>query len=260
MKYLIQKILVVGTLLASLCACGQTVPYAVAKNYFVKNTYPEKDFHILRITTQTQFDEIFGMATVMGKDGAPTPIDFQKNFVIALIDNVSNTTEEIVIESLKENNSKLTVLYDLSSRSQPSSASFRYFKILIVDKKFEGPVYANPAPKNGMQIVGGDMDEKGCKPSTGYSWSVLENDCVAPWNSNYFLNWDTLRTGIYFSKDNKKAEILWTNPRNIILTKKNTKVNSWEDETYLLVKEKDGSYTLKDKKSKKAIAKGGLRK
>ena len=58
MKYLIQKILVVGTLLASLCACGQTVPYAVAKNYFVKNTYPEKDFHILRITTQTQFDEI----------------------------------------------------------------------------------------------------------------------------------------------------------------------------------------------------------
>ncbi len=31
--------------------------------------------------------------------------------------------------------------------------------------------------------TGNDADEHGCKPSTGYTWSVIKNDCIRIWES-----------------------------------------------------------------------------
>ncbi len=30
-------------------------------------------------------------------------------------------------------------------------------------------------------MTGNDADEHGCKPSTGYTWSVLKNECIRVW-------------------------------------------------------------------------------
>ena len=52
------------------------VSYILAANYFVKNTVNQLDNP--KIETAEKFNEIFGMATTMGKEGKPTEIDFSK--------------------------------------------------------------------------------------------------------------------------------------------------------------------------------------
>ena len=64
-------------------AAVENVPFEVAKNYFFKNgqTIPTSP----KITAAEAFDRLFGMATFMGKDGQPTTIDFDKQFVLVIV-------------------------------------------------------------------------------------------------------------------------------------------------------------------------------
>src|SRR5690606_11717534 len=64
---------------------NNAIPYVLAQNYFVKNTIGEDRNGIYKIETQAAFDELFSPAASMGKDGKPTPIDFEKQYVIAII-------------------------------------------------------------------------------------------------------------------------------------------------------------------------------
>ncbi|MBB2148136.1 hypothetical protein [Pedobacter gandavensis] len=60
------------------------------------------------------------------------------------------------------------------------------------------------------KMIGGDKDEHGCLIAAGYSWSVLKQDCIRPFelktklkdlqNSNY-------AGYLLFSSDNKQAEV-----------------------------------------------------
>ena len=58
------------TLIATIVAgCGNSknaVAYSVAQNYFVNNTFENKEVETLKIDSQEEFDRIFGMATTMG--------------------------------------------------------------------------------------------------------------------------------------------------------------------------------------------------
>lgn len=246
-------------LMSSFSIKAQEIPYTLAKNYFVKNSYPEKTLHLLKITEQNQFDEIFGAAPLMGKDGMPTPIDFSRNFVIAVIDDKSNTTSGITVSSLQTKNAELRLNYDLSVKEKRDSAYFRFFAILIVDKKYEAPVYANVPAMENFPVVGGDIDESGCKPSAGYSWSVLENNCIQPWTTKYVFEGELHNAPLIFSEDNGKAEIMLSEklPKNFILIKK-PKANSWVNGNLVLTQIKKDQFILKD--NKKVIAKGKLRK
>lgn len=58
------------------------VPFSVARNYFVNNSVEQ--LPSAPITSREQFDRFFGAAAVMGKDGQPTPIDFSRQYVIAV--------------------------------------------------------------------------------------------------------------------------------------------------------------------------------
>ena len=49
----------------------------IIKNDQVIPEYP-------KITTEEEFNKLFGMATIMGKDGKPTAIDFTKQFVLGV--------------------------------------------------------------------------------------------------------------------------------------------------------------------------------
>ena len=59
------------------------VAFEVAKNYFFKND--QKIPSSPKITTAEEFGKLFGMATTMGENGKPTPIDFTKKFVLAIV-------------------------------------------------------------------------------------------------------------------------------------------------------------------------------
>lgn len=78
---------------------SQAVPYTIAHGYFIHNDIDS--LPVNRITTREQFDSIFGMAAVMGKNGTPTPIDFNRQFVIAVDVPTTNRTTSIIPVSLE---------------------------------------------------------------------------------------------------------------------------------------------------------------
>lgn len=115
------------------------VPYVVAANYFVKNTHKNDTVENLKITTQEQFDNVFGMATTMGEGGKPTQIDFSKQFVLAVIGTVTNKETDFAVNGLVKKDDDVTFSYtetigkEMSFTIQPSLA-------VIVDKSYDGTV------------------------------------------------------------------------------------------------------------------------
>lgn len=113
------------------------IPYTIATNYFVKNTVSQIDNP--KIETVEKFNEIFGMATTMGKDGKPTEIDFSKQFVIALILSETDLLTTIKPISLQKNNNEITFNYSLEVGAKQTFTS-RPSLAIVVDKKEDGNV------------------------------------------------------------------------------------------------------------------------
>jgi heat shock protein HslJ len=115
---------------------NQPIPFTVAHNYFVKNTYNKVDLVGNKICSKALFDNIFGMATVMGKDGKPTTIDFKKQFVIVVINKVSDIPTELIpkkLELLGKN--RLNFTYEIKTGNK-GTAMMQAFTMIIVDKKY----------------------------------------------------------------------------------------------------------------------------
>jgi len=112
----------------------ESVPFEVAKNYFFKNNQeiPVNP----KITTADTFDRLFGMAAFMGKDGQPTTIDFDKQFVLAIVLPVTDVATEIIPDKVELKNDRLFYSYEVKTGEQQS-----YFiqpvSIIILDKQFE---------------------------------------------------------------------------------------------------------------------------
>lgn len=114
------------------------IAFTVAQNYFVKNTV--KNLEDPKIETAEKFNEIFGMATTMGKDGKPTEIDFKKQYVIAVIlaeTDVMTTVKPVRLQ--KDEQGKITLLYK-TSVGQKQSFSTRPSLEIIVDKSDSGTI------------------------------------------------------------------------------------------------------------------------
>lgn len=259
MKNMVFKLCLLGFLSFSFFAFAEKatedVPYQLAKNYFVRNDYPDKEIHILRIKSQKQFDDIFGAATLMGEEGRPTEIDFSKSNVIALINDTSNDIAELKINSLKQSNGKINLNYSLTQIAAQSYQS-RHFALLIVDKKYSGPLSAMRTAGD-IPLVGSDINEFGCKPSTGYTWSVLKNKCIQVFAENgKILSGSIGNLGLILSDNKKEAELIGFQygeyPQNVVL-KKNPKTKTWKKGNLSLSLEKE-NYVLRDKKTE--LAKG----
>jgi hypothetical protein len=54
-----------------------------------------------------------------------------------------------------------------------------------------------------------DRDPMGCIPSAGYTWSIVKNECIRPFEQSVILlsNDGTEQYGVAFSSDNTQAEI-----------------------------------------------------
>lgn len=103
-----------STLIAFSCTVNvaqKDIPYQSAKKYFVKNTSGQKDLIEKIITSQDEFDQIFGAATTMGQGGKPTPIDFSKENVLALIYPKTNLEVQMIPASLQEKGQNIVYSY-----------------------------------------------------------------------------------------------------------------------------------------------------
>lgn len=141
MKNKIQLLVTLSfVLLSSFGAIAQTqrIPYRTGDNYFIKNTFSEDKLANPIITDASKFSEIFGMATVMGPKGTPTPINFKKEFIIAIFQQASDIDLSYKALSLtKTAPQKLLLTYE-EKWGKKLTFSMRPFLLLIVDKKYLG--------------------------------------------------------------------------------------------------------------------------
>ena len=121
--------------LSFICCQSETVvPFSVARNYFVRSDadVPEN----VKITDQATFEGVFGMAAFMGRDGQPTSIDWDKEFVIAVAKPV--TDAETILEPLSLVKKGKSLVLNYSLKTGPSmSYTIRPFFIIVVDKQWE---------------------------------------------------------------------------------------------------------------------------
>ena len=107
-----KRILLFLACVAALVACTgpKDVPYTELDHYVFKNGQDVPDNP--KIDTEEAFATLFGMATVMGESGKPTPVDFDKEFVIAVVNPVTENETELEPESLRMENGGLVFTYD----------------------------------------------------------------------------------------------------------------------------------------------------
>lgn len=128
------------------------VPYTIAQGYFVRNDVDSLPLN--RIITREQFDSAFGMATVMGENGKPTPIDFDRQFVIAVDVPVTDRITSIIPESLEfvpapqkpssvqakiVAGSNIEFTYKVQIGASQSFSTHPVL-ILVVDRRYDAPV------------------------------------------------------------------------------------------------------------------------
>ena len=121
--------------LLSLASCNQVsdIPFEEVKNYFFRNNAERPESPI--IDSSEQFEELFGAAAFMGKDGQPTPVDFDKEFVIAVIYPVVDFSIELAPESLRLEDGKLNFTY-LEATGEQQSWTMRPLLLVKVDRKY----------------------------------------------------------------------------------------------------------------------------
>lgn len=115
----------------------EMVPYTLAQRYFVKNTFQKNQLQSPIISNQKEFDDVFGMATVMGADGKPTVINFSDQIAITVILDETDRETEIQPEKLVSVNSN-TLKLDYKITTGPSmTMTIRPFLLIFIDKKYK---------------------------------------------------------------------------------------------------------------------------
>jgi uncharacterized OB-fold protein len=115
-----------------------SVPFTLLKNYFVKNDIQKLDNP--KIETQEKFNEIFGMGATMGKEGKPTAMDFNKQYVIAVILPETDTMITVELVSLtKEENGNIILTFKTEVGQKQSFTTRPNFGILV-DKTEVGKI------------------------------------------------------------------------------------------------------------------------
>ena len=117
---------------------NENVPFREAKNYFVKNNV-DAAIDNLKFETQQEFDQVFGMATTMGENGKPTPIDFSKEFAVAQIEDPSTQSVSLKPISIRKNSNILEIKYK-KVIGENQSYTAQTSMILIIDRKYEGDI------------------------------------------------------------------------------------------------------------------------
>lgn len=115
------------------------VSYRLANGYFVKNTV-KGPLTNAKFDTQKGFEEVFGAAATMGRKGRPTPMDFNKKFVVAVVGEKTDLATKLVPLSLvKDANGDLVFSYRTVVGKKQSFTMVPNL-VILVDKNHTGKV------------------------------------------------------------------------------------------------------------------------
>lgn len=118
---------------------GTDIEYRLAKNYFVRNDADLSGFSSPKIETQDAFDAIFGPATIMGDEGTPTPVDFKKKYVVAIINPLTERDVTLEVEQVQKSGDLITVTYTETSGGKQTMQT-RPFLLLILNREDDSRV------------------------------------------------------------------------------------------------------------------------
>lgn len=98
---------------------AKDIPFTIAERYFSKSNHNTSQTAIIR--TSEELNNHLGMAAVMGPNGTPTTIDFDKSFVIMVAEPTTNHNTTIEPVSLvSDENGKITFNYKVIKGEQQS--------------------------------------------------------------------------------------------------------------------------------------------
>ena len=125
--------LLAGILTVASCSVLKDVPFTQLDHYFFKNgqEIPADP----KIDTEEEFSALFGMAAVMGKDGMPTPVDFSKEFVIAVVKPVTDQLTELSPISLQMSDGELVFTYS-ETTGEKMSWSMQPLLLVKADRRY----------------------------------------------------------------------------------------------------------------------------
>ncbi|WP_024989369.1 hypothetical protein [Segatella albensis] len=136
-KFLTIFIFVLLTMI-SCTGSKDSIKFKEAYHYFYRNDAPQGE-QLLRLQSQKELDNYFGSATVMGKDGAPTSINFDKYFVIAKVLPETNHATEINNIKLTHDNNRIILGYKTKTHGMTSQDyNIRPTVLLLVNRKYIG--------------------------------------------------------------------------------------------------------------------------
>lgn len=112
------------------------IPFEIARGYFFRNGL-EADDCPDRFFSQELLDQFFGMAAVMGENGKPTVIDFDKNFVIPVVYPETDQETSLVVERFWHTApTELTLSVGAVRGEEHRSFTIRPVLLLIVDNYY----------------------------------------------------------------------------------------------------------------------------
>lgn len=119
------------------------IPHIQAERYFVKNNVKDEAL-LMRFVSQEKLDEYFGMAAVMGKDGKPTSINFDKQYAIAVILPETDHNTTISSYNLKETEDRVLLSYKIN-KGRKQSHTIRPYLLLVIDQKYSKDIKIIPS-------------------------------------------------------------------------------------------------------------------
>ena len=116
------------------CQPQSDLPYTRMQNYYVRN---DAELPIeKKIDDRATFESLFGMATLMGTDGQPTPVDWDSEFVLAVANPATNYLTELGLESLRQENGELVFMFTETVGEKQSYWSLPVL-IIKVERKYD---------------------------------------------------------------------------------------------------------------------------
>ncbi len=110
------------------------VAFQVAENYFFKNGQAIPDAP--KVTTEADFNALFGMAATMGDHGTPTAIDFTKQMVLAIVLPVTDFATDIKPVRVEARGDSLFYTYKVVT-GEKQTYSIQPLCIITIDKQYE---------------------------------------------------------------------------------------------------------------------------
>ena len=132
-----KRVLILFAAAMTLLSCREIsgpVPFQEVERYFFRNdaVLPEDP----RIDSQEAFDRLFAPAAVMGRGGTPTPVDFSRETVIAVVCPVTDRATELHPVSLVREGAEL-VFTCTETVGDPQGWSMQPVLLVKVDRTFD---------------------------------------------------------------------------------------------------------------------------